>query len=85
MGHIARNCPLKKEQAKKGQNKRHHAHALEDDEPTQKRTKYCDSSEEHVLISALTGTVTHGSDTWLVDSGASKHMTDYKDSLSYMV
>jgi hypothetical protein len=29
--------------------------------------------------------VTHGSDTWLVDSGASKHMTSYKDSLSSLV
>jgi hypothetical protein len=37
------------------------------------------------LISALTGTVTHGSDTWLVDSGASKDMTDYKDSLTELV
>jgi hypothetical protein len=27
MGHIARNRPLKKEQPRKGQNKRHHAHA----------------------------------------------------------
>jgi hypothetical protein len=50
MGHIARNCPLKKEQARKGQNKRHHAHVVEDDEPAQKRTKDYDSSEEHVLI-----------------------------------
>jgi hypothetical protein len=85
MGHIARNYPLKKEQARKGQNKRHHARVIEDDEPTQKRTKDYDSSEEHVLISALTGTVTHGSDTWLVDSGASKHMNSYKDSLSDLV
>jgi hypothetical protein len=37
------------------------------------------------LISSLTGTVTHGSDTWLIDSGASKHMTSYKDSLSKLV
>ena len=33
------------------------------------------------MISTLIGTVTHGSDTWLVDSDASKHMTGYKDSL----
>ena len=37
------------------------------------------------MISALTGTVTHGNDTWLVDSGASKHMTSYKDYLSTLV
>jgi hypothetical protein len=85
MGHIARNCPLIKEKIRKRQNKRHHAHAAEDDEPAQKRTKDYDSSEEHVLISTVTGTITNGSDTWLVDSGASKHMTSYKDSLSNLV
>jgi hypothetical protein len=37
------------------------------------------------LISALIGTVTHGNDTWLVNSGASKHMTGYKDYLSTLV
>jgi hypothetical protein len=57
----------------------------EDDEPAQKRTKDYDSSEEYVLISSLTGTITHGSDTWLFDSGASKCMTSYKDSLSNLV
>ena len=34
----------------------------------------------NMLISALTGTVTHGSKDWLIDSGASKHMTRFKES-----
>jgi hypothetical protein len=34
------------------------------------------------LSQPLTSTVTHGSDTWLIDSGASKHMIGYEDSLS---
>jgi hypothetical protein len=75
MGHIARNCPHSKDQVRKGTYKRHHVHAAEDDEPDRKKAGGDDSSEEYVLISALTGTVTHGSDTWLIDSGASKHMT----------
>ena len=79
MGHIATNCPNSKGQVRKGKYKRHHAHAAEDDEHDQKRAKKDDSSEEYVLISALTGTVTYGSDTWLIDSVASKHMTGYKD------
>ena len=66
-------------------NKRHHAHATEDDERVQKKERKDDSDEEYVLISTLTGTVTHGSDTWLVDSGASKHMTGYRDSLIDLV
>ena len=38
-----------------------------------------------MFILALTRTITHESDTWLVDSGASKHMTSYKDSLSSLI
>ena len=34
----------------------------------------------YVLISALTGTVSHGSNDWLIDSGSSKHMTRFKES-----
>ena len=34
----------------------------------------------NVLISTLTGTVSHGSNDWLIDSGASKHMTGFKES-----
>ena len=59
---------------RKGDKKRHHAHAAEDDEPSNKRIKQ-DSDEEYVLIFALTGNITHGSNDWLIDIGASKHMT----------
>jgi hypothetical protein len=85
MGHIAINCPNSKDQVRKGKYKRHHAHNVEDDEPDQKRIKEDDSSEEHVFISTLIGTITHGSDTWLIDSGASKHLTGYKGSFSELV
>ena len=63
-------------------NKRFQFHAAEDEERTKEDE---DSCEEYVLISVLTGSVSPGSDTWLVDSGASKHMTCYKDSLSCLV
>ena len=85
MGHIARNCHLKEEQFKK-RNKNFHAHAVEDDDPIEEKTNEDeDSNEEYVLISSLTGSVSHGSDTWLVDNGASKHMIGYKDSLSCLI
>ena len=32
------------------------------------------------MISFLTGIVTHGRNDWLIDSGASKHMTGFKES-----
>ena len=41
-----------------------------------------DSTEDYVLISTITGNITRGSDTWIIDSGAAKHMTRHKDSLS---
>ena len=59
-------------------NKRHHAHAAEDD-ASKKKAK--EEIEEYVLYSALSRVVTRGSDTWLIDSGASKHMTGQKDIL----
>ena len=62
---------------KKNNKRRHHAHAAEDDGPSSKRNKQ-KSDEEYVLISALTGNITHGSNDWLIDSGASKHMTRFK-------
>lgn len=74
-----------REQIKKGRNKRHHANAAKDEEPVQKRERNNDSDDEYMLISVLIGTVTHANDTWLVDNGASKHMTGYKDYLSALV
>jgi hypothetical protein len=38
--------------------------------------------KDHVLISALSGSVTPEEDTWLIDSGASKHMTGQINILS---
>ena len=50
MGHIARNCPLKKDWLKK-KNQKYHAHAAEENEPyNEKATENEDSSEEYVLI-----------------------------------
>ena len=79
-GHFARDCPKNKNSShKKKRKRRHHAHAAEDDESSTKRIKQesddSSSDEEYVLISTLTGTITHGSNDWLIDSGASKHMT----------
>jgi hypothetical protein len=38
--------------------------------------------KDHVLISSLSGSVSPGEDTWLIDSGASKHMTGKKNTPS---
>ena len=83
-GHRSKFYPNKGNlKKKKGIKKRHHAHAAEDDEPSTKRIRQesdSSSDEEYVLISALMGTVSHGSNDWLIDSGASNHMTGFKES-----
>ena len=85
-GHFARYFPINKNifHKKKENNKRHHANNVEDDEPPKKRIKQesddSSSDEEYVQISALMGTVSHGSNDWLIDSGASKHMTGFNES-----
>ena len=85
MEHISIKFPNSKGQVRKGKYRRHHAHVAEDDEHDHEKTKEEDSSEEYVLISTLTGTITHGSDTWLIYSVSSKHMTGYKEYLLDLV
>ena len=82
LGHISRHCPLNKNKFKK-KNKKFHAHAIEENESDEERTRENEYfNEEYVLISTLTGSISYGSDTWIIDSGASKHMTSHRDSLS---
>ena len=86
MEYFVRDCSLIIEIKNKKGSKRHQAHTTEDDEPPKKVEKQDESSDEYyVLISSLIGIVTHGSDTWLIDNGASKHMTGYEDSLSNLI
>ena len=86
IGHFAKNCPKNKNGSNKKNNskRRHHAHTAEDDDPPRKRVKQesedSSSEDEYVLISALTGTITHGSKDWIIDSGASKHVIGFKES-----
>ena len=74
-GHYARYFPRNKNVSdkNKGNKRRHHAHTLEDDESPRKRAKEesedSSSDEEYVLISILTGTITHGSNDWLIGIG----------------
>ena len=78
-GHYKKDCPKLKGQKKKGKPRKHQAHATEDDVSARKKVEDSQSFEsEYTLISALTGAITHGSDTWLIDSGASRHMTGNK-------
>ena len=85
-GHFVRDFPKNKcsSHKKKGNKRRHHAHVAEDGEPSTKRSRQVSddssSDEEYALISALMGNITHGSNDWLIDNGAYKHMTGFKES-----
>ena len=76
--------PLMKE-AKQRMKKKHHAHVAKDDELVRKKERREDSDDEYVCIATLTRSINYGNDTWLIDSGATKHMTGYKECLSYLV
>jgi hypothetical protein len=60
MGHIARHFLARREEYKR-KNKRHHAHAVEDEEPPTNMLR--EQMKDYVLISALSGSVTPRDDT----------------------
>ena len=70
---------------KNNTNKIHHAHLGEDEDEEEiprKRLTRGKDVYEYVLFSTLYGSITPGEDTWLIDSGASKHMSGQKKILS---
>jgi hypothetical protein len=82
LGHFARDCWYRKKNPRKG---KHHASTAEDNESKRKQKSPPNESEnrkEYYIVFALSSSVFTGPKTWLVDSGASKHMTVYKEILS---
>ena len=80
-GHYSKDCLSGK---RKG---RYHASTAEaSEEPLGKRTRESNSAEQKkkqiILISALMGSIINSKETWLVDSGASRHMTGYRCALT---
>jgi hypothetical protein len=76
-GHIARHCPTRK----KG---RQHASTADVDSELHHRDEDI-KDEAFFFILALSGTVPTDSDIWLIDSGASRHMTGYREHLTDLV
>src|SRR5271154_5521913 len=54
---------------------------IQNEQPKPEAAKAKEEIEEYVLYSALSGAVTPGSDTWLINNGVSNHMTGKKDIL----
>jgi hypothetical protein len=79
MGHIAKLFLAIQEKYKR-KHKRHHTHVVEAEDSPANIIR--EPIKDHVLISALSGSVTPREDTWLIDSGASKNMVGKRDILS---
>ena len=60
---------------------KHYASTTNEEDPRGSPSRQ-EKTKEYYLVSALTGSVNTRQDTWLVDSGASTHMTGYKEVLS---
>jgi hypothetical protein len=75
-GHYARDCLV----WKKG--RRHATTANVDEYPPHTKS---DPAEEFFFISALSGTIPTSNNIWLIDSGASRHMTGYREHLTKLV
>jgi hypothetical protein len=81
-GHFARDCP----KIIKGHKSKYRASIAAEDESQKTKTKGASSNQEtkreYYLISALSGSFTNGVESWLVDSGASRHMIGNKGVLA---
>jgi hypothetical protein len=84
LGHYAKDCKNPPSQQKR-KGKFHASVATVEEEPQRKRnraaTKEQEQRRESYLVSALSGAVTKSEEIWFVDSGASKHMTGFKQNL----
>jgi hypothetical protein len=83
LGHFSKDCWFRNKYPRKG---KHHASTCEDDESKRNQkspSNEKENREEYYLVSSLSSLVFTGPKTWLVDSGASKHMTGYKEIMSH--
>ena len=84
MGHYARDCFCEKRK------RRFHASTTKaNEEPHNKKAKESNDNQsamqkkkQIILISTLTGSISNSKETWLVDSGDSKHMIGYRSALT---
>lgn len=85
-GHIRRDCPSINDNHHLDKRQRQRASRAEIEEPSSKRSRRVHSSDSnYLLLSALSGTVQTSRDTWLIDSGASRHMIGYGELLFDLV
>ena len=82
-GHIKKDCPSVNKNHHPDRRQRQRASKEETEEPSSKKSRRAHSKDSYyLLLSALSGTIQTSRDIWLIDSGASRHMTGYRELLS---
>ena len=81
-GHIKKDCPSVHKNHHPERRQRQRAPRAEIEEPSSKKSRRAHSIDsDYLLLSALLGTIQTSRDTWLINSGASRHMTGYGELL----
>jgi hypothetical protein len=78
LGHFAKDRRSKKRRELKG---KHHASTFREEE-SKRSSSPQEKKKDYLLVSALSRNIVNNKDSWLVDSGASRHITRYKEILS---
>ena len=82
-GHIKKAFLSVKNNHHRDRRQRQRASKAETEEPSLKKSRRAHSTySDYLLLSALSGTIHTSRDTWLINSGASCHMTRYRELLS---
>ena len=76
-GHFIQDCHVKKR--KEG---RFYASATVEENSKEDAPKEKETRREYYLVSVLSGSLITREDTWLIDNGASNHMSGYKGTIS---
>lgn len=80
---MKKDCPSVHQNYRPDKRQRERASRAETEERSPKRSRRTHSTDaSYLLLSALSGTIQTSCDTWLIDSGASRHMTRYQELLS---
>ena len=80
---MRKDCSSVQQNYRSDRRQRERASRAETEGRSPKRSKKTHSTDaDYILLSALSGTIQTSSDTWLIDSGASRHMTGYQKLLS---
>ena len=80
---MKKDCSSVHQNYRPDKRQRERASRAETEERSPKRSRRTHSTDaSYLLLSALSGTIQTSCDTWLIDSGASRHVTGYHELLS---